>query len=73
MVDQKKADILESGERAELKSYEILQKFLILQVRGIFVFKTRKGEVLAAAATFFGFLSFCPLLLLLIGFYGKIT
>lgn len=59
-----------SGEDAEARGYETLTKFLGRGVRGLFVFKTRKGEIVAASSTFFTLMSFLPLMLLSIGVYG---
>ena len=40
-------------------------------MRGLYVFRTRKGEIHSAAATFFAIMTFPPLLLLVISMYGK--
>lgn len=65
--------IYASGEEAEARGYETLTKFLARIVRGLFVFKTRKGEIVAASSTFFTLMSFLPLMLLSIGVYGWIV
>ncbi len=66
-----KENILDTGERYEARGYELLIKLFSRLIRGLFTFKTRKGEILAASATFFLLISFCPLLLLLITIYAK--
>tara|TARA_R110000868_G_scaffold117600_15_gene312497 strand:+ start:4544 stop:5488 length:945 start_codon:yes stop_codon:yes gene_type:complete len=63
----------ESGEQAEAKGYETLSKILSRMIRGLFVFKTRKGEIVAASSTFFILMSFLPLMLLSIGVYGWVV
>lgn len=65
--------IYTTGENAEAKSYETLTKIISRVVRGLFVFKTRKGEIVAASATFFILMSFLPLMLLAIGAYGWVV
>lgn len=66
----KSEDLYNSGEEAEARGYETLSKLTDRVVRGLFVFKTRKGEIVAASATFFTLMSFLPALLLSIGVYG---
>lgn len=68
-----KEEILKTTEKVELNSYEFMGKLLNRLVRGLFVFKTRKGELVGASSTFFAIMSFCPLLILVISLYGKIT
>mgnify|MGYP003643116612 FL=1 len=65
--------IYESGEQAEAKGYETLSKLVSRMIRGLFVFKTRKGEIVAASSTFFILMSFLPLMLLSIGVYGWVV
>lgn len=63
-------DLYNSGEDAEARSYEHLTKLLSRIVRGLFIFKTKKGEIVAASATFFTLMSFLPAMLLAISVYG---
>lgn len=67
-----KEKLFASGERYEARSYELMVKLLSRIVRGLYIFKTRKGEILAASGTFYLLISFCPILLLFITLYGKI-
>jgi membrane protein len=68
-IDKRK--LLDSSENYEIFWYEMLKRFSARIVDGIFVFKTRKGELLAGSATFFTLLSLSPILLLVITLYGK--
>lgn len=50
--------------------YEAIKNFITRFVSAIFLFKKRKGEVVAGATTFFTILSFGPALLLMISIIG---
>lgn len=65
--------LLNSSERYENAYYEFLRNIIDRLVSGFFIFKTRKGELLAGASTFFTIMSLSPLLLLIITFYGKVV
>ncbi|OUR97896.1 hypothetical protein A9Q84_06785 [Halobacteriovorax marinus] len=58
------------GELAEKKSYDLFKSILYRLVQGLFLFKRRKGEVVAGASTFFTLLSFAPVILLFISLIG---
>jgi membrane protein len=60
------------GELAEQKSYEGFKSIATRLVQGLFLFKKRKGEVIAGASTFFTLLSFAPVLLLFISLLGVV-
>lgn len=66
-------DLYNSGEDAEARGYETLSRLTERGVRGLFVFKTRKGEIVAASATFFTIMSFLPAMLLAISAYGWVV
>lgn len=68
-----KSRLLDSTERYENAYYEYLRNVIDRLFSGFFIFKTRKGELLAGASTFFTIMSLSPLLLLIITFYGKIV
>ena len=60
------------GELAEQKSYEGFKSIVTRLVQGLFLFKKRKGEVIAGASTFFTLLSFAPVLLIFISLLGVV-
>jgi membrane protein len=65
-----KKDIYQKGEEVEARSYETLARLINRVVCGLFVFKTRKGEIVAASSTFFIMMSFLPMILLTISVYA---
>lgn len=65
--------LLDSSERYENAYYEFLRQSIDRLVQGFFIFKMRKGELLAGASTFFVLLTLSPLLLLVITMYGKLV
>ncbi|WP_127717546.1 YihY/virulence factor BrkB family protein [Halobacteriovorax sp. HLS] len=60
------------GELAEKKSYDTFKIIVTRLVQGLFLFKKRKGEVIAGASTFFTLLSFAPVLLIFISLLGVV-
>lgn len=60
------------GELAEKKSYDTFRSITTRLVQGLFLFKKRKGEVIAGASTFFTLLSFAPVLLIFISLLGVV-
>jgi len=70
-IDKNK--LLDSSERYENSYYEFLRQSMDRLVQGFFIFKIRKGELLAGASTFFVLLTLSPLLLLIITMYGKLV
>jgi membrane protein len=68
-----KHTLISSSERYENAYYEFLKNSLNRMVDGFFIFKTRKGELLAGATTFFTLITLSPLLLLVITMYGKMV
>jgi membrane protein len=72
-LNSSKHSLLDSSERYENAYYEFLKKSLNRLVEGFFIFKTRKGELLAGATTFFTLITLSPLLLLVITMYGKMV
>jgi len=68
-----KKALLRSGEIAEAGGYELLNKLISRLIRGLYIFKTRKGEILSGSATFYIVMSFGPMILLIIILYAKIV
>lgn len=66
-------DFYASGEEVEARGYETLGKIADRAIRGLFVFKTRKGEIVAASSTFFILMSFLPIMLITISIYGQVV
>ncbi len=64
--DSKKEQILQIGDEYEGKTENFLLKCATRAIKGFFIFKRRKGDLVAGCATFFSLLSFCPVILLLI-------
>jgi membrane protein len=65
-----KNNVYQKGEEVEARSYETLAKLINRMVCGLFVFKTRKGEIVSASSTFFIMMSFLPMILLTISVYA---
>ncbi|MEI8346928.1 MAG: hypothetical protein WCG27_05650 [Pseudomonadota bacterium] len=57
-------------EKVEVHLYELFISWLNRLIRGFYIFKKRRGELIAGAITFYVLLSFGPLLLLLIAIYS---
>lgn len=57
-------------ERLEYLFYQVFRDFFLRFISAIFLFKKRKGEIVAGATTFFTILSFGPAILLLISIVG---
>jgi membrane protein len=57
----------------ETASRNISYKFVSQLLQGFFLFKNRKGGIVAGSTTFFVILSFCPALLLMISLLGYLT
>lgn len=66
-----KRTLLDSSEKYENAYYQFLRMVFDRLISGFFIFKTRKGELLAGATTFFTLLTISPLLLLIISLYGR--
>jgi membrane protein len=60
------------GELAEKKSFDTFKSIVTRLLQGLFLFKKRKGEVIAGASTFFTLLSFAPVLLIFISLLGLV-
>lgn len=73
MKELDKRTIMDSSERYENAYYEFLRHSMDRLVQGFFIFKTRKGELLAGATTFYILMTLSPLLLLVITMYGKVV
>jgi membrane protein len=58
------------GEHYEGQSFFLIKSIFNRLIDGLFLFKKRKGEVVAGATTFFTLLSFGPAMLLLISVLG---
>lgn len=58
------------GEECEKKSLKFISVIFNYLLDSVFLFKKRKGEIVAGATTFFLMLSFCPAILLLISMMG---
>ena len=70
---QRTADQLaELGDGAETRSFNIILIVVTRVVKGFFLFKQRKGDLVAGCAAFFTIMSFCPVLLLLISLSGYV-
>jgi uncharacterized BrkB/YihY/UPF0761 family membrane protein len=59
--------------RMRAKGGDLVIKVLEQVVRGVYFFKGKKGDVLAAAVTFFVLMGFFPIMLLIISVYSKIV
>ncbi|MDD0851867.1 YhjD/YihY/BrkB family envelope integrity protein [Halobacteriovorax sp. GB3] len=66
------AKLNEFGEKVENSAFELFRSTTVRLLNGFFLFKKRKGEVVAGASTFFTLLSFGPLILLLISLLGQL-
>ena len=64
--------ITKLGDEYEIKSFLAVSKLMNRLLDGFFHFKKRKGEIVAGATTFFGLLSFGPILLFMISVAGWI-
>lgn len=71
-MEKKKINMRQMSEAAEARGFKMMKSCVDRLVSGIFIFKKRKGEVVAGAATFFTLLSFGPFILLLISIIGLI-
>lgn len=67
---QQKQSIHKLGEGLEHQTHKFVRRFVNRLLDGLFLFKKRKGEMVAGSATFYCLLSFGPVLLLLIGLTG---
>jgi len=72
-MENQQNKILEIGKNYESYSYKFTTVLVSKLLHGFFLFKKRKGEILAGATTFFAVLSFCPSILLFISLLGYIT
>ncbi len=70
MPDEKKPTIHKLGEGFEQRTHKFIRRVTNRLLDGLFLFKKRKGEMVAGSATFYCLLSFCPVLLLLISLTG---
>ena len=70
---KRKVDLTQASEEIEKKGQAIVYNYATKLVRSFFNFKQRKGELSAAAATFFLLLSFTPLMLFVLFTYTYIT
>lgn len=61
------------GNAYESYSYQTTTNVVSRLLHGFFLFKKRKGEILAGATTFFAILSFCPSIMLMISLLGYIS
>jgi membrane protein len=62
--------ITKLGEGFELKTHRTIRGIVNRLLDGLFLFKKRKGEMVAGSATFYCMLSFGPVLLLMISLTG---
>jgi membrane protein len=65
-----KVTLIDAAENFENHSHKMLVKLAIRLITGFLHFRKRKGEILAGSTTFFGILSFGPVLLLMISMVG---
>jgi membrane protein len=72
-MENQENKILEIGKNYESYSYRFTTAVVARLLNGFFLFKKRKGEILAGATTFFAVLSLVPSLLLFITILGYIT
>ncbi|OUR99745.1 hypothetical protein A9Q84_01595 [Halobacteriovorax marinus] len=72
-MENEQNKIIEIGKNYESYSYKFTTVLVSKLLHGFFLFKKRKGEILAGATTFFAVLSFCPSILLFISLLGYIT
>lgn len=63
--------IHEFGDAMESKSYAFVSRWMNHLLDSFFLFKKRKGDIVAGSATFFAILSFGPILLLMISLMGQ--
>lgn len=67
---EKKPSIHKLGEGLEHQTHRLVRRLVNRMLDGLFLFKKRKGEMVAGSATFYCLLSFGPVLLLLISLTG---
>lgn len=72
-MEKTRLDIEEIGNKYESFSYRALSYCVSRFLHGYFLFKRRKGEIVAGATTFFALLSFCPAIFLFISLLGYIS
>ena len=72
-MENQENKILEIGKNYESYGYKVTSLIVSKLLNGFFLFKKRKGEILAGATTFFAVLSLIPLLLLFISILGYVT
>ena len=63
---EKKEQIFSMGNEYEGRTENFLLRCATKAIKAFFIFKRRKGDLVAGCATFFALLSFCPVILLLI-------
>ena len=73
MPENEKPTINKLGEGLEQKTHKAVRRVVNRLLDGLFLFKKRKGEMVAGSATFYCLLSFGPVLLLLISLTGYIV
>lgn len=71
MPESDKPSIEKLGEGFEVKTHKFVRRVVNRLLDGLFLFKKRKGEMVAGSATFYCLLSFGPVLLLLISLAGS--
>lgn len=67
----KNLKIHEFGDAMESRSYAFVSRWMNHLLDSFFLFKKRKGDIVAGSATFFAILSFGPILLLMISLMGQ--
>ena len=72
-MENQENKILEIGKNYESYSYKVTSAVVSRLLNGFFLFKKRKGEILASATTFYAVLSLVPSLLLFISILGYIS
>ncbi|WP_127716920.1 YihY/virulence factor BrkB family protein [Halobacteriovorax sp. HLS] len=72
-MENQQNKILVIGKNYESYSYKLTSAIVSKLLNGFFLFKKRKGEILAGATTFFAVLSLIPSLLLFISILGFVT
>jgi membrane protein len=72
-MENQENKILEIGKNYESYGYKVTSLIVSKLLNGFFLFKKRKGEILAGATTFFAVLSLIPSLLLFISILGYAT
>ncbi len=73
MEKEKKNALEKFGNAYESYGYTTTSNIVSRLLNGFFLFKKRKGEILAGATTFFAILSFCPSIMLMISLLGYMT